>query len=489
MKTLQEILARQAAIKTRLGEIEAVAAPADDADEATRSAFAALPTETDDLLAEWDVLEADRVPLAARAAKLDAIRSASVAPANTEGGFGAPQVMRKVEDPYAGLDAVRSGRLDVGVMRSRALAGIERGDAQGVSDEARQNATALVDGLSRNPAVLRMALLTGSPAYRSAFEKILERPQDFHAFLTPEEADAYRMAADIHRTALSDTAANGGYAIPFLLDPSIILTNAGSANPMRQIATIKQGTSNKWNGVTSAGVTAEWKAEGSQAADASPTIAQPSITAYLADAYVFGSYEVFQDTNLAAELPMLIADAKDRLEADANVVGSGSGAPFGAITSVTAVTSSRVSPTTGGVFTSSSSADVFKVEAQVPARWRAKASWISNISTYDIIRQMSPLAQGSTFLVSMMDGLPDKLKGHRMYEATSVVSTVTTGSNILLCGDFSQYYLYDRVGMNVEYVPNVFGANGRPTGQRGWIAWWRNGGDVVAPDAFRVLKL
>ena len=486
--TLAQILARMQAIRARLLEIEATAEPAADADEATRAAFAALPTEVDTLLAEFDGLEAQRAPLQARADRLAAIRSASLVTGNTEPGFGAPQVMRRVDNPFADLDQVRAGRIGDEAMRSRALAGLEKGDARGVSDDARQAAVRLVEGHS-NPELYRMAILTGAPAYRSAFETILRHPQDFHTRFSAEEMAAYQAAGDLHRTALSDTSANGGYSIPFLLDPSIILTNAGAINPLRNLATIKNGVSNAWHGVTSTGVSAEWKAEGSQAADASPTLTPPAIPAFLADAYIFGSYEVFQDTNLAAEFPMLIADAKNRLEADAMAVGSGSGAPTGVVTAVTAVTASRIAPTTGGTFTSSSSADVYKVEVAVPARWRPKASWIANYATYGIIRQMSPAAAGSTFWVTLGGGVPSMLLGHPNYEQTSVVSTVTTGSNILLCGDFSQYYIYDRIGMSVEYVPQVFGANGRPTGQRGWIAWWRVGGDVVAPDAFRVLKL
>jgi len=30
---------------------------------------------------------------------------------------------------------------------------------------------------------------------------------------------------------------------------------------------------------------------------------------------------------------------------------------------------------------------------------------------------------------------------------------------------------------------------GRPTGQRGWFATWRTGGDVLDVNAFRLLKL
>jgi len=524
--TLAQMLARMQAIRARLLEIEAAPEPAEDADAAVRAAFDALPAEVDTLLAEFDGLQTQAAPLQARAARLDAIRNAAGLEGNTESGFSGdagpasasrgagagrpepgawyrngtpPQVMQRVRDPFGSLDQVRAGRVEGQSLRSRALAAVEHGAAPGVSDEARSAAIALLEGRDEDdsPALFRHALLTGSLAYRRAFQKCLRHPQDFHMRLNAEEMDAWLAGSDLHqealseRTALSDTSANGGYAIPFLLDPSIILTNQGAINPMRDLATIKNGVSNAWHGVTSAGVTAEWKAEGSQAADASPTIAQPAITAYLADAYIFGSYEVFQDTNLAAEFPMLIADAKNRLEADAMQVGSGSGAPFGVVTSVTAVTTSRIAPTTGGTFTASSSADVYKVEAAVPARWRPKASWLANYATYSTIRQMSPAAAGSAFWVTLGGALPDQLLGHNRYEGTSVVSTVTTGSNILICGDFSQYYIYDRIGMSVEYVPQVFGANGRPTGQRGWIAWWRVGGNVVAgaEDAFRVLKL
>ena len=491
--TLAQILERQAAIRSRLAEIEATPEPAADADEAVRAAFSALPTETDALLTEWDTLEADRGPLAARAAKLDAVRSASHVPANVERAFHAPQIMKRtVDTAFDDPQAVRSGRISGADLLSRAQAAVADGDAPGVDDVARNAAIKLLDGRRKDTVLQKMAILTGSPAYRSAFETILEHPGDFHARFTPEESEAYRAGADLHRAALSETNANGGYAIPFLLDPTVVLTNAGAASPFREAATIKQGTSNAWHGINSAGVTAEWKSEGAAAADASPTIAQPVINAYLADAFVFGSYEVFGDTNLAGELPMLIADAKNRLEAAGFVTGSGSAQPYGVITRTTAITASRVSATTGGTFGTASAVDVFNTEAAVPARFRPKASFVANWATYTIIRQQSPLAAGSNFWVTMSDGMPDKLLSHRAYEATAMASTITTGSNILLCGDLSQYYIYDRIGMNLEYIPNMFDTStGRPTGQRGWMAWWRVGGDVISTgaEAFRVLKL
>lgn len=464
---LDEVDERLVAVRTELLAIEEIAEP--NADDVTRQ---------DALLVEFEELETERAPLAERQERIDRVRAASLNPANVERGFSAPEVIIK-KDAFENLEAVRSGYVSDADLRARAATAIE--EMRG-SDEFKQGAQHRMDTAVDPEGVARHALLTGSPAYRSAFEKILKYPETFHGMLDAEESQAVR-------TALSTSVGAGGYAIPFLLDPTVILTNGGVANPFRAISNIKQGTSNKWQGLTSAGVTAEWKAEGAAAADASPTFGQPAITAYLADAYVFGSYEVFQDTNLASDLPNLIADAKDQLESNAFAIGSGSGAPFGVVTSVTAVTASRVAPTTGGTFTTASRADVDKVIEAVPPRHRSSSSWISNFSTYGIIRRMDT-AGGGSFWANLGAGQPQQLLGLPIYEASAVTSTVATGTNILLAGNFQNYVIYDRIGMSLEYIPNVIDqATGRPSGQRGWFATWRVGGDVVNPGAFRVLKL
>ncbi|HEY3260792.1 MAG TPA: phage major capsid protein, partial [Pseudonocardiaceae bacterium] len=122
------------------------------------------------------------------------------------------------------------------------------------------------------------------------------------------------------------------------MDPTVILTNAGSANPFRAISTIKTIGTDDWNGVTSAGVNAEWTAEGVEAADASPGFGQPKITPKKADAWVFGSYEVLADSGFASELGRLLADAKDRLEAAAfATANTGATIPRGVVAAVGAV--------------------------------------------------------------------------------------------------------------------------------------------------------
>jgi HK97 family phage major capsid protein len=58
-------------------------------------------------------------------------------------------------------------------------------------------------------------------------------------------------------------------------------------------------------------------------------------------------------------------------------------------------------------------------------------------------------------------------------------------------GDFSTgYTIVDRLGTIAELIPDLFAATNRyPTGQRGTYMSGRTGAGVVAPNAFRYLKV
>jgi HK97 family phage major capsid protein len=110
------------------------------------------------------------------------------------------------------------------------------------------------------------------------------------------------------------------------------LTNAGSANPFRKLARSVVATTNVAEFVTSAGSTANWLAEGSAVTDTTPTLAQLAVTHFKESVWIYGSFEILQDSALGTQVPALIADAKDRLEVVAFTTGGGSTAPFGIIT-------------------------------------------------------------------------------------------------------------------------------------------------------------
>jgi HK97 family phage major capsid protein len=466
MSRADEIRARMEVIKADLATLELVTDPGDD--ESTR---------TDTLLGEWDDLTLELEPLAQREQRLNAVRSAASRQVNNEPAAVAEinnpdlVVRRSTRDPFEDLESVRTGAVRPAEIRSRAVIAIEkfaeRHDHWVLDGEGAENATRMVEktGPQFGTALAEQILTTGSPEYLAAFERYLNDPGGFS-----------------QRAALSLTSANGGYLVPFTLDPTIILTNAGSANPYRQIATVKTTTTNDWNGVTSAGVSAEWTAEGTEAADASPTVGQLKITPQKADAYLFGSFEVLSDSDFGQQLPGLLADAKDRIEETAFAVGTGTGQPKGIIPAGTP--QNRAGTAAAGP----AAQDVYALQAALPARWRgprAKNVWVMNLNTINVLRNIPAFSGSYNSIVNDSGPVPTML-GKPIMESTSVVGTYTTGNKVMAYLDGNQFYIVDRVGMSVVYDPIVLGSNRRPSGQGAWYAFWRVGSDVSTSTAVRV---
>ncbi|MGI8313331.1 phage major capsid protein [Saccharopolyspora hattusasensis] len=344
------------------------------------------------------------------------------------------------------------------------------------ADAAREQVDHLlrnVDG--KNGTLAERITATANPVYERAFGRAVMAGTA--GVLMGEEARALSTGVD----------ANGGYAVPFALDPTVILANAGSVNPLRQIARVIQITGNTWQGVTSAGVTVSRAAEAAEATDNSPTVAQPEITPTRVHGFVPFSIEVDGDwPQLRSEIAMMLADAKDQEEATSFVTGTGTGtAPQGVVTGVAAVAGSRVDG--GATFDAS---DVYALESALGPRYRSNGRYLANKAIYNLIRQFD--TQGGAQLWERIGaGQPSELVGYPAHEASAMDGVINTGTNdILLFGDFSKFAIVDRVGMSVELVPHLFGTTANyPTGQRGLYAIWRNTSKVLVPDAFRLLRV
>ena len=164
------------------------------------------------------------------------------------------------------------------------------------------------------------------------------------------------------------TDSAGGFAVPFSLDPSVMLTSNGALNPIRQVARVFTIATDKWKGVCSAGVTASYDAEAREVSDDTPTLAQPMIDCAMGRAFVPFCYELGQDwATLQPELLKLISDARDVLDATQFLTGTGTDSPAGVLTGLS---------TTQRVQTAGSAAiaigDVYALKQALPARFMAK---------------------------------------------------------------------------------------------------------------------
>jgi HK97 family phage major capsid protein len=388
---------------------------------------------------------------------------------------------RRFKNPWNLGDMRTYGRSqgEVGAeLRSRALSAIER--MPHATDKVREAATILVDSDdSKNSRLANLCLATSSPEYMRAFTKLV-RTQGQVATLTQDEAAAYERAM-----SLTDSA--GGYLVPFQLDPTVILTANGSRNQIRQIARVVQATGDVWNGISSAGVTGSWDAEAAEVSDDSPTFAQPTIPVYKGSVFVPISIEAQQDEQgVAQEIAKMIAFEKDRMESVAFITGSGSGEPTGIVTALTG-TGSVVNSATTDTF---ASADVYALDSALPDRYAANADWIGHRAVYNLVRRFDTQG-GSNLWGYIGEARKAELLGRPAYTAEAMDSTVTAlaANPLLIFGDFENYVIADRVGTTIEYIPHLFGANRRPTGQRGWYAYFRVGADSVNDGAFRMLDV
>jgi HK97 family phage major capsid protein len=461
MRTLQAIEKRQAAIRGELLQIEQ---DSTDMDEAQRSQNA---TYTDTLLQEFDELEEERKPLAERMKRLDAVVHAATETEDQDNSkverTSGPFVNAK-RDPFDNLDAVRANMVPPREQRERALDAIERSNRLGKIDS--DYAEAATVKAQRSVAVSQHILMTGSDEYEDNFREYMADP-----------------ARNAQRAALSLTpSANGGFLLPYTLDPTIVLTNSGSVNPYRQLATVKQTPTNAWNGVTSAGVNAQWLAEAAEVPDNTPTVGPINIPLHKAAAWVFGSYEILRATDFANDLPRLFGDARDRLEEAAFAVGTGTGQPRGVVTGATTL----VNTATIGQY---NMADVYSLTEAIPARFRSgRPAIVASLPIINRTRQFDTAGGASTW-VNLGDGSPERLLGWPIYESSSLASTVANNAKIAVAGDFSQYTIVDGIGMSLLYEPMVKGPNQRPTGQSGWFVYWQTGADVTTPAAFRTLNV
>lgn len=343
--------------------------------------------------------------------------------------------------------------------------------------------------------VARWAVATGDDAYTRAFAKLFTGGQHGHLRWTPEEADAYRRVEalrDEQRALGIGTSGigNGGDAmVPLTLDPAILLSSAGSTSSLLQISRVEAIATNSWNGVSSAGVTAEWLDEFEESADGTPTLTQPSIPVHRGSAFVPFGFEVEQDAvGFIAELQRLLLDASVQLSDAAYTTGSGTGEPKGFVTALAANVGSVVAPTTAETL---AAADAYKVQNALPPRFQAGARWAANLAVLNTLRQFET-TNGALKFPALQDN-PPTLLGRPVHEQSNMDGTynpAATANNYLLAyADFSQFCVVTRIGATLEIVGHLLGSSRRPNGTRGALLWWRTGSDFLVPEAGRLLSI
>jgi HK97 family phage major capsid protein len=361
-------------------------------------------------------------------------------------------------------------------LRDRALKSIDT--TRFPDKDAKDNVEELLHTVRGSDDLARHILVTGSPTYSRAFGKAIAGRN-----LTREEQEA------LSQRSLS--IGSTGYAVPYVVDPTVVLTSNGVINPVRQAARVIQIAGNHWTGVASAGISASYDQEATEVSDDTPSLSQPSADVEMARGFVQYSMELDDDWGaLQAEMAVLFADAKDTLESNKFLKGLGhsSHEPEGLL----------IGANTGTLLSTNQSAivvgDLYAMEQALAPRWRSRAIWMGALGAYNKVRQLDT-AGGANLWVQLAYDQPATLLGKAAYEwsdySFSTTGTLITGSaTCLTFGDFNEFTIIDRIGMSVEPIPVMFNVgNNRPDGTRGLFARWRNTSDVRTAAAFCHLQI
>lgn len=314
-------------------------------------------------------------------------------------------------------------------------------------------------------------------AYESAWSKMMSgRQWD----LTEQERAAIAVG----------TNTQGGYLVPTHLDPTIMLTNAGSSNAVRGLARVVNLVhENTWHGVSSAGVTASWDGEIVEVSDDTPSFAGPSIPTYIAQAFAQAHFAATEDiAGLQAEMLILFADAKDRLEGTMHCTGSGIGQGTGIFTHAAAVTNSRVVTTTAATI---GLVDLQAMRRKLGVRFRKGAQWLYAPVYGDAIKALGT-ALSASYSTNITEENTEKLLGYKANESDDAPTTQTTTAldPLMVFANFRDYVIVDKPGsLSTQYIPALFNtANNLPDGRSGWFMHWRTGADLVVDAAAAILQ-
>ena len=466
--------------------------------------------KSQELMVEFEELDKERGDAVDYEKRVALVRAKTLNPANVESGDGAtpvkyldraPEVKRSLPDPFE-ADPRAMSRSDV---ISRAMTAIEQEkyveitDAnKGWLDQLMHRSAADDDPESQfdGSYVARRLLFTENQAYRSAFKKYVRLGHLAQYNAREQAAISAFQDSELTRAASEGTNSAGGFGVPVMIDPTIIITSGAADTPILRVCRVEPVTNNIWKGVSSAGMSWSYDAEGAEVSDDMGTLAQPSVTVYMPRGFIPYSIEIQQDyPGFASEMGRLLDQGYTDLLASQTVSGfGGTTSPRGIFTALDANTNVEVVTTTDGAF---GGVDVFKVWNALPERYRSRATWVMSVHVESAIRQFAAAAGSSSAYftvdltadgVSRINGRPVIVTDYAPTFASGVPGT-TGAANICVVGDFSNYLIAQRAGMSVEQVPLMVGGSGRrPTGQRGIFAWARHGADSINDLGFRLLQ-
>lgn len=306
-------------------------------------------------------------------------------------------------------------------------------------------------------------------------------PQDIEAkaFGTYVRQGPEAAAAELKNLTLATNG--GGYLAPTEFVKEVV-KNLVQFSPIRQYARVMSiGSAEAKMPKRTGTLTAGWVSETGARTSTEPTYGEVTLTPHEAACYVDVSNALLEDNqyNLQGELSADLAEEFGRLEGLAFVSGTGTGQPKGILTDTTIP---QVASGDASEVTPDALMDLFH---SLPGFYASNAVWGMNRTTIGIVRKFKDSAGWYLWQPSMADGQPATLLGRPVVELPDMPDVAANAVPVMF-GDLKQgYRIVDRLSLSVMRDPYSVAT----TGQTRFHARRRVGGDVVKPEAIRLLKV
>lgn len=336
-----------------------------------------------------------------------------------------------------------------------------------------------IERLERQQAFdLEMAKPTTSPITNAPTKA--EKPK------TGRSSDEYR--ADfrnilrgkpmIHNVMQEGVDADGGYLVPEEFENQIV-AGLEEANVVRSIAKVITTSAERKIPLAATHSVAQWTLENGAYTESNPTFGQITVDAYKLTDLVKVSTELLQDSmfDLESYIATEFARAFGVAEEQAFCVGTGTGQPTGIFTA----NGGHVGVTAGTAITVDNLIDLIY---SLKAPYRRNAKFLMKDSTISALRKLKDSNGAYLWQPSVQAGQPDRLLGYPIY-TSPYVPDVATSAYPIAFGDFSNYWICDRLGRTVQRLNELYSTNG----QVGFICTQRVDGKVVLAEGIQLLQM
>ncbi|MCL1796690.1 MAG: phage major capsid protein [Clostridia bacterium] len=271
---------------------------------------------------------------------------------------------------------------------------------------------------------------------------------------------------------------DGGYLVPVEFERQIVM-GLEEANIIRAIAKTITTSAERKIPVAATHSAAQWTPENAAYTESNPTFAQKTIDAFKLTDLVKVSLELLQDSmfDLESYIAAEFARAFGVAEEEAFCVGTGTGQPTGVFTAQ----GGTVGVTAGSTVTVDNLIDLIYA---LKSPYRRNAVFLMRDVTVSALRKLKDNNGAYLWQPSVQAGQPDRLLGYPIY-TSPYAPAVASGAWPIAFGDFSNYWIADRMGRTVQRLNELYAGNG----QVGFIATERVDGKVILSEGIQLLQM